>query len=288
MTIDYSQYKQALETQGFAHIPGFYTAEELAPLKRSMARIIGTLYAHHLGKPLPAGDFNSDTFQRAYMEMIRHDRKLGGVVYDAVKRLPEFLRIVSSEKNIALAQALRASDLIGINRGSSGIRIDYPNEEKFMAPWHQDYPSHMGSIDGMVFWSPLVPITPDIGPLEVCVGSHQAGLMPLYYDEKKLADAAYKSPNGKGYGMLIANEEHYVHSFPHIHATCNDGDMLVVDFLTLHRSGYNRSEFPRWSMQLRYFNFNHEPSMQMGWPGGISQGNRPEKFHPELLAEGTA
>lgn len=267
-------HKAELETQGFTRIPGFYSAAELAPLKARIVAIVSALHQHHLGRPLPSQDFDSDIFQTAYVAMARHDRKLGSIVYDAVKQVPEFMRITSSAKNVELAQALRDTASIGINRGGDGIRIDFPTEKRFMAPWHQDYPSQFGSLDGLVFWSPLVNITPDIGPLEICLGSHKGGLLPIYYDDEG---------NNKAYGMRIADEEAKIGAYEKTQLTCEAGDLLVIDFLTVHRSGFNQSARARWSMQLRYFNFNHESGLKLGWPGGLSQGNQPEKFIPEIL-----
>ncbi len=274
MIVSESHHRQELESKGFTKIEGFYSAQELAPLTRHITRIIATLYTHHLSKPFPAGDFYSHAVQQAYMEMVRYDRKLGGAVYDAIKQIPEFARITASEKNLATAHSLRQSDFMGIIRGGDGIRIDYPAEVKFMAPWHQDYPSQLGSPDGLVFWSPLVDITPDIGPVEVCVGSHKAGLLPIYYED---------SSTGNAYGMRIANEEKLIGDYSKQQLLCQAGDLLVIDFLTVHRSGYNHTQFPRWTMQLRYFNFNHEEGRKIGWRGGLSQGNRPEDLYPQLL-----
>lgn len=275
MIIDESLHRQALQTQGFTMIKGFYSALELAPLTNNIARIIGKLYTHHLGKPFPVGDFTSEAVQHAHMEMVRHDRKLGGAVYDAIKQIPEFMRITASEKNLAVACALRQSDFMGITRGGDGIRIDYPAEEKYMAPWHQDYLSQLGSLDGLVFWAPLVDIDTHIGPLEICVGSHKDGPRAIYYEDAALA--------GTAYGMRLANEEHILSNYSHIKAQCKVGDLLVIDFLTLHRSGKNISRFPRWSMQLRYFNFNNMQGTRMHWPSGFSQGNKLSAIHPELV-----
>jgi hypothetical protein len=275
MTADYSHHKTELEAQGFTRIPGFYTREQLAPLKHRITDIIARLHALYLGSPLPAGDFDSDAVQCAYMAMVAHDRKLGGVVYDAVKQIPEFVRITASGKNLALACALRGSNFMGIARGGDGIRIDYPNESTYMAPWHQDYLSQLGSIDGLVFWSPLVDITMENGPVELCVGSHKDGPRPIYYTDASLA--------GTAYGMRLLDEEKIVATYPRRFGECLTGDLWVFDYLLLHRSSANRTPLPRWTMQLRYFNFNHAASAAMGWPNGFSQGNKLTVFHPELI-----
>ncbi len=44
---------------------------------------------------------------------------------------------------------------------------------------HQDFPSVQGSLDGVVVWLPLVDIGLSNFPLEVIVGSHKRGLLPM-------------------------------------------------------------------------------------------------------------
>ena len=270
-------HKAELETQGFTRFAGFYSAAELAPLKVHIVAIVGSLHEHHLGESLPSHDFDSDIFQTSYMAMVKHDRKLGSIVYDAVKQIPEFMRITSGMKNVELAQALRNTASIGINRGGDGIRIDYPSEKKFMSPWHQEYPTQLGSIDGLVFWSPLVTITADIGPLEVCPGSHKEGFVPIAYETDPEKPTAYT--------MRLADEAAVINRYTPQALLCNAGDLLVLDFLTLHRSGFNHSSRARWTMQLRYFNFENKEARALGWPVNLGQGNRPEKFFPDKVVK---
>jgi hypothetical protein len=61
------------------------------------------------------------------------------------------------------------------------------------------------------------------------------------------------------------------------------GDLLLIDFLTLHRSGSNTGDRARWSMQLRWFNFEHESGREIGWRGGIATGTTVRDVHPELV-----
>ena len=95
--------------------------------------------------------FEAANFDAGFQELIAHDRTLGGRVYDAVKQIPDFMRLVSSEKHEAVVRQLRGTEAPAIVAGGYGIRIDNPNEEKFRAGWHQDYPAQIRGLDGLVF-----------------------------------------------------------------------------------------------------------------------------------------
>jgi phytanoyl-CoA hydroxylase len=100
---------------------------------------------------------------------------------------------------------------------------------------HQDYSGMMGSLDGIVAWSPLVPMTEDMGFLEVIPFSHKMG----YLQHKK---------NGPGFISEDAPQEGWI-SIP-----MEIGDVLFFSAFTLHRSGNNTTEKIRLSCSWRYNN----------------------------------
>jgi len=53
----------------------------------------------------------------------------------------------------------------------------------------------------------------------------------------------------------------------------------------LHASGHNRSLRSRWSMQLRYFNFNDPTGRSYGWKGSYAAGVDFRQIHPELCVD---
>lgn len=60
-------------------------------------------------------------------------------------------------------------------------------------------------------------------------------------------------------------------------------DLVIIDFLVLHASGYNRGTRPRWSMQFRYFNFAEPTGRSHAWRGSYAAGVDFRKIHPELF-----
>ena len=263
---------------GYLVLPSFYEPEEVETIQCDVHSIISLLIEQHQ-LSIEQPDFTPETFDAGYQALIAHDRALGGVVYDAVKQIPAFIRLVASAQHEAVVRQLRNTDAPAVAAGGYGIRIDNPGEEKFRAGWHQDYPAQFRSLDGLIFWSPLLPVTEEMGPVEFCVGSHQDGLVPV-----RISDADHPEKTG-AYGLVLADEAECVAKYEQTAPPINLGDMVIIDFLTLHRSGVNHAARSRWSMQIRWFNFREPTGARLGWPGSFAAGNDLRAVHPEIVVD---
>lgn len=263
---------------GFVLLRGFYDVDaEIRPIQAAIAEIIALVRASH-GLPVAAPDSVAH-FDHQFADLIAHDRRLGGVVYDAVKQIPAFVRLVCSTGHEAVFRQLRKTDLAGIAGGGYGIRIDNPGEERFRADWHQEYPAQLRSVDGAVFWSPLVSIEADMGPVRVCVGSQAEGLVPVLTRDPDHPDKA------GAYGLILSDRAARVARYPELAPLTHPGDLLIMDFLTLHASGQNTSRRSRWSMQSRLFNFREPIGVSHAWRGSYAAGTDFTTIHPELVAD---
>lgn len=264
---------------GFLLKPRFFDrVDDIEPIQRSIHRIIGILIDKYR-LPIVQSPFTPATFDDGFQALIAVNRRYGSEIYDAVKQIPAFVRLASSPKLEALASQIRESDLPGVCAGGYGIRIDNPREEQFRAPWHQDYTAQFRSIDGLVFWSPLAQITAEMGPVEICVGSHREGLVRVH-----TKDAANPTKGG-AYALRLENEAALVDRYEHVAPLTSPGDLVILDFLVVHRSGLNRATRSRWSMQMRYFNFNHPLGQKIGWAGAYAAGNDVRAIHPDLFID---
>ncbi len=271
--------REQFRRDGLLLIRGHYHPErDIAPIQRGIHGIIAALIARE-GLGTAQAPFSPATFDSGYQDLIRHERKLGGEVYDAVKQVPAFMRLVADARNEQLMRELRGTDLPGLAAGGYGIRIDNPGEERFRADWHQEYPSQLRSLDGVVFWSPLLPVSEELGPVRFCLGSHHDGLVRLH-----TRDPAHPEKTG-AYSLTLEDRDRRVARYQQIAPLSQPGDLIVVDFLTLHASGANRSGRSRWSMQFRYFNFSDPTGTRIGWRGSYAAGVNFATIHPELIVD---
>ena len=275
-----AQQIQEFKDDGVLVVPGFYDLEsEVLPIQRGIYDLISLVVAKY-GLVITRPAFSPDAFDVGFQQLIAHDRRIGGEIYDAVKQIPAFVRLVAAKKHETAFTQLRGEALPAIAGGGYGIRIDNPSEERFRAPWHQEYPAQLRSLDGLVLWSPLVSITPELGPVEFCLGSHKAGVIPVLTRDPD-------NPDKSGaYALRLKNEQQLIASYPRLAPLTRPGDLVLIDFLTLHTSGFNLGTRSRWTMQFRYFNFLEPTGIRNGWKGSFVAGVDFRTVHPELVADG--
>jgi hypothetical protein len=273
-----AEQREAFNRQGFLLLPRFYDLEaEIRPIQRALYQIIGLVAEQHQLQ-LERPPFAPDTFDAGYNALIARDRSVGSAVYDAAKLIPAFLRMLAGGNNERLFAAMRNTDAVGIGAASFGIRIDNPREAQFRSQWHQEFLYQPQSLDGLVFWSPLVEIQPAMGPVEVCIGSHRDGLC-VYRKGGK-----YANKSG-AYRIGLADEAAVVERYGKAAPLTRPGDLLILDYLTLHQSGVNVSERSRWSMQFRLFNFREPTGRKLGWRPSVTAGTEIESLFPHSFVD---
>lgn len=266
-------HSHQLARNGYVVLRGFYTDDELRPIQEGVRQII-QLVARKYGVDAPAST-PEEAMKVGFPALLAVNRAYGSEVYDAVKQIPAFVALVGSRRNAELFSALRPGSIPGVAAGGYGIRIDVPGEEKYRVPWHQEFPAQLRSIDGLVFWSPLLAVTPEMGPVAICEGSHKEGYIPVYDDDGGHARTG-------AYALRLENEDQIVARYAQVAPLTVPGDLIIMDFLVLHASGRNVSKWPRWTMQLRYFNFNDPVGVKIGWKGSFAAGVKFAEILPEL------
>jgi hypothetical protein len=262
---------------GFIVIKGFYDIEaQIDPILNAIYEIIG-ICLNKNNIQLQRKPYSRKTFDDGFQTLIKQDRSIGGVIYDAVKQIPAFQRIVSCQKNEFIVKQLRNTPLVGIAAGGSGIRIDNPGEKQYQVAWHQEFPAQLRSLDGLIFWSPLRNLTNLLGPVEICPKSQREGIIPVYTDSEK-------SGRTGAYALRLENEEEIIAKYEKISPIAEQGDLVLMDWLVIHRSGINLSHESRWTMQIRYFNFMDQIGISNDWKGSFAVGGDFRKIFPKLVA----
>lgn len=272
------QQRDQFRRDGVLVVRDFYDVDtQIVPIQKSIYDIIGLVAARN-DISLERAPFSKIDFDAGYRDLIAIDRKLGGEIYDAVKQIPAFLRLISCQHNEDLFSQLRPHCLPGTGAASYGIRIDNPYEEEYRSHWHQEFLFQPQSLDGVVFWTSLVSLKPEMGPVQICLRSHLDGLC------KYTKSGSHANKPG-AYKIGIVDDEVVAARYERIAPLCEPGDLIVIDFLTIHQSGFNVSDRARWSVQTRFFNFREPTGMKIGWKPSVTAGSQIETIFRENFVE---
>jgi hypothetical protein len=256
---------------GFLHIKNYYDVDkDIVPLLRDIYQLINMVLADQNSSQKRAC-FSLENFDAGLIESLAKDRSFAGIIYDSVKKLPRFSALVNDFRHRDVASFLLNTDFPGFALRGWGARMDHPKETYHKTPLHQDYIAQLSSPRGIVFWSPLRRVSRSLGPFVLYPGSHKAGIFPVKKGKKN--DNYLKIKDSE----LI--ESKYQPLSPEVEL----GDMIIIDYLLLHKSSPNTSEKTRWSMIFRYFDFNDPIGKSYGWKGGDQEGNSFEDFHKDYV-----
>lgn len=264
--------KQLYKTNGCFLAKGLFKPEEFDSTKRDISALVDALFAQ-IGKPRPK---QGGKFDDGVVELAKHDRRLVGRIFDAGRRLLPVHEMSVDSRLIDLSKTLMGTDVVSAS-DIKAVRLDLPNEEKYLFDWHQDYPYVMDSLDAVVFWIPLQDVDATNGCLTVAPGSQSAGLRKL-----ALIDPDNKN-NNKQKMMKIADPIDFPDS-QKVRVPAQLGDVLAFSTLLLHASGPNRSDRARFTLQVRFGNFLHPVAIDKGWPGSMRDGSIFHEKHPEYIA----
>ncbi len=260
--------RAAFARDGFLLKPGYLDVERLI---RPLQRELGLLIAHSArscGTSYTAPKDPAD-FDAGYLELVARFPAVHKLVYDNAKNLTSFQRLIVCDELHALFCELRSTGFAGTAPSWNGIRIDSPGDQLHSSPWHQEFQYQFRSLDGLVLWTPLVPVTEAMGPVILAAGSHVEGVIPL---EDRTGTGESDMDRGEYAALRCPNEEALIGRYPHVAPLSKPGDLFAIDFLTLHASGRNVSNRARFTVQLRYFNFEDAYGTSIGWTGGLKHG----------------
>jgi hypothetical protein len=262
------------EVNGCFLAKGLFSEGELDPIREDIARLIGA-QTSSVGLPLEKTVAANAAFDDGIVELARHDRRAVGRIFDACRRLLPVHQVSVDERLISISKHLMDTELVAAS-DIKAVRIDLPEESKYLFDWHQDYPYVMDSLDAVVFWIPLHDVDETNGALWIAPGTHKLGLQRLALDDPDNA------ANNKQKMMHIADLS-FMDRFDKVRVPVAYGDVLVFSTLALHASGPNSSNKARFTLQVRFGNFLDSNAIEKGWPGSMRDGSVFHKLHPEFI-----
>lgn len=258
---------------------GFVVVRNLLPkveLLRLLAGLDRLICAKLPGALLSREDRLQDEIHAKLARLAQCDRPALGRVYDAARKLLPFWGLVHRVGQVY--QDLTGALEPGVAHRGCGIRLDLPGEHRWRSEWHQEYHSQMSSLDGATAWFGLVPVNSDMGPVEFLRGSKAAGLLSVHCPDPRNVDRDYTRT------FVLEAPDALAANYPTVQVETGLGDVVFLNFLTVHRSGWNRSpDRSRISCQVRLFDMADPRAAAQNWLGGWQDGADFTQLHPDKV-----
>ena len=156
-------------------------------------------------------------------------------IYELLPTTVELYKFLSSK---GISSILKDAGLRNPTLGTVPlIRIDRPRDTFNATPWHQDTWYSFSSENAITIWIPLTELSNDIGYLKYEKNSNNKGVRDFIINEG--SNEGFKLLNNP----LEENIKEIKVSF---------GDILIFRQSILHKSGFNKSNECRLSLQLRF------------------------------------
>jgi ectoine hydroxylase-related dioxygenase (phytanoyl-CoA dioxygenase family) len=201
-------------------------------------------------------DFDFTQAQRSLATMQPVPRRN---LYLALRYLPSITGLAASPLLLRLSQALGLRMPAVMH--SYNVRMDAPNEDKFLFHWHQDITYLLGSLNSITYWLPLSKADSQYGSVAIIPGSHTSGIQPVIYTgEDKPAASQPLSPS---HLRLVTEPQERGEVID-----ANIGDIVLFSQFILHASVPNRSPQVRWTAQIRHSDLSEQAFIEAGYPFG--------------------
>ena len=207
----------------------------------------------------------------ALVQLAKLDRAKVGKLYKVSRRFPAARQFACHPWFVEFAKEMMGTTLVSCCTFVN-LRIDLPEEERFLLPVHQDFPYIQGSLNGITIWVPLFDTYADQGPPAWIPGSHKWGVL-------KVVEQASQGSGAKSFSILNGDSIVANHKFesPEVMA----GQALLFSTLLVHRSELNTTRLPRLNLQIRFDDALAAESLQRNYPDGLYLNESFSSSYPE-------
>jgi ectoine hydroxylase-related dioxygenase (phytanoyl-CoA dioxygenase family) len=191
-----------------------------------------------------ATTWSDPTLSALLIAMREREPNVFSAIYDTMQTSLAVQRFVFSDAVVKPAAILLDNEQIeGLCATGVVIRMDPPRDRRNVLEWHQDaayYPQNQLGENGIVVWVPLSTITPDMGSIVTCSGSHRAQLHHVGRASRELHSDVLRISDDVASRYEIQS------------VNVQEGDAVFMNMATIHRSGDNISNKMRFVALVRF------------------------------------
>ena len=213
----------------------------IAAMKEDVREVLHDTALHIARRLLPADVFAALPIDEGFDALldgihgVETDNAVTRALYEVFPALPPVIALIHHPAIRDVVARAGVSDAIAGTLPL--IRLDRPGDQRFATPAHQDSWYSLLSPNAVTLWTPLCRMTPEMGELRVLSGSHTNGPCEFkpYEAGHEWFETAEPVPDEALIPVAVGHDE-----------------LLIFNQSLIHKSGVNRSDRVRISVQLRF------------------------------------
>ena len=231
--------------KGYVVLTDVFEPEELTCVRDDIHSLWETRF-----EPIDSGELSGDELITEYYNS--HSEEWGQCASE-MWNLPSVARLAPKETVLTAIQKAGIKQPIMTSRPQ--VRVDMPEDDQFRIPWHQDWRFGQGSLNSVTMWIPHHGVTAENGAIDAKPGTHTLG----YLDVKK-------ETNPRRF-IIESNE---IDDYSEVTMELDLGEVVLFSQFLAHQSGYNSTNDPRITTQIRYSDYTDQRFIEEGYPSPSS------------------
>jgi ectoine hydroxylase-related dioxygenase (phytanoyl-CoA dioxygenase family) len=229
---------------------GYIVLKNVVPLEyiNDLYQVVVSVLSKHCPN---VPDFNNKEpwsdplFHESMLRFRTEQPQLFGYLFDTVQTSVPLWRLGTERTLCDIAAELMDDTVTGLSITDLLLRMDAPRDTRNKLEWHQDssyFRQNERGENGCVCSITMRDLTHEHGPLEILPGSHTLGRIDVQSTGKNdaVTSEQFRVPAD------------FVERFTPEKTLLNAGDAIFFNFDLIHRSGFNASNFFRFTAIARY------------------------------------
>jgi phytanoyl-CoA hydroxylase len=235
--------------EGYVVVEDVLDRAQLAAIKREIADLFA-IQLHRLGRTIDPGE-SQEAFTNNALQLLQADVPTYINTARLTQYLPSVHRLLVCDPILDIARALGVefpviSTRPSIHFMSGGLTVPGGYHK---TPPHQEWRSMQGSLDSIVFWLPMTPVSARSNPMEFVPKSHLLGLLDTVE-----------------HIMTPAVSDARITDDMFIPITAEPGDIIFFSSFMVHRTGQADDGLVRIALSGRFNNAQEKTYVEHGYP----------------------
>ncbi len=229
---------------GYYKVPAVFECQSFTAIFKVMCDVYNKEAVPLGHEPLRFTDRNSCGIDAAFIQLREENPTVFSKIYDTCRNSLALYQLLLSPSVTDLVELFSGDEISKYLLSGVQLRMDMPDDIRNNLGWHQDRSYHQicdNGADSIIVWIPIQDVNDWNGTIKACVSSYVEGFVKVdVSNHDKITSGQYAIPN------------EIVGKYEQKSIEAKQGDVVLMNFDTIHQSGINRSDKVRFTLIGRF------------------------------------